>query len=146
MEYTGRISKVLPKRSGTSQRTGNEWQTQPFIFEYFETDDQRWSDKVLLETFNASEIPLIEENAKVRIGFAHSVREWTNGRGETQMFNEIRMYKFERLDAPHAEPTSVSNAPQPAPAADHAPAPAAQQEPATAGQKIDGEGNDDLPF
>lgn len=146
MEYTGRISKVLPMRSGTSQRTGNKWQTQPFVFEYFETDDQRWSDKVLLETFNASEIPLIEENAKVRIGFAHSVREWTNQRGEAQMFNEIRMYKFERLDAPHAEPTSMSNAPRPAPAADHAPAPAAQQEPATTGQKIDGEGNDDLPF
>ena len=138
MEYTGRISKVLPMRSGTSQRTGNQWQTQPFVFEYFETDDQRWSDKVLLETFNASEIPLIEENAKVRIGFAHSVREWTNGRGETQMFNEIRMYKFERLDAPHAEPTQASNAPQSAPAA--------QQEPATTGQNIDGEGNDDLPF
>ena len=144
MEFEGRISKVLPMRSGTSQRTGNQWQTQPFVFEYFETDDQRWSDKVLLETFNASEIPLIEENAKVRIGFAHSVREWTNQRGETQMFNEIRMYKFERLDASHAKPTSVSNAPQSAPAAD--PAPAAQQEPATTGQKIDGDGNDDLPF
>ena len=145
MEFEGRISKVLPMRSGTSQRTGNQWQTQPFVFEYFETDDQRWSDKVLLETFNASEIPLIEENAKVRIGFAHSVREWTNGRGEAQMFNEIRMYKFERLDdAPHAEPTQASNAPQPAPAADHASA--AQQEPATTGQKIDGDGNDDLPF
>ena len=141
MEYIGRISKVLPMRSGTSQRTGNQWQTQPFIFEYFETDDQRWSDKVLLETFNASEIQLIEENAKVRIGFAHSVREWTNQRGETQMFNEIRMYKFERLDA---EPASASNVPQPVPAAE--PAPAAQQEPTTAGQKIDGDGNDDLPF
>ena len=145
MEYTGRISKVLPMRSGTSQRTGNQWQTQPFVFEYFETDDQRWSDKVLLETFNTSEIPLIEENAKVRIGFAHSVREWTNQRGEAQMFNEIRMYKFERLDdAPHAELASASIAPKPAPTAD--PAPAAQQEAATAGQKIDGEGNDDLPF
>ena len=144
MEYTGRISKVLPKRSGTSQRTGNQWQTQPFVFEYFETDDQRWSDKVLLETFNASEIPLIEENAKVRIGFAHSVREWTNGRGETQMFNEIRMYKFERLDAPNAEPASASNVPLPAPAAD--PAPAEQQVAASDGQKINGEGNDDLPF
>ena len=145
MEYIGRISKVLPMRSGTSQRTGYQWQTQPFVFEYFETDDQRWSDKVLLETFNASEIPLIEENAKVRIGFAHSVREWTNQRGETQMFNEIRMYKFERLDdAPHAEPTSVSNNPQPTPATDSAPA--AQQEAASGEQKIDGEGNDDLPF
>ena len=144
MEFTGRISKVLPMRSGTSQRTGNQWQTQPFVFEYFETDDQRCSDKVLLETFNASEIPLIEENAKVRIGFAHSVREWTNQRGETQMFNEIRMYKFERLDAPHAEPTSVSNNPQPTPATDSAPA--AQQEPASDGQKTNGEGNDDLPF
>lgn len=144
MEFEGRISKVLPKRSGTSQRTGNEWQTQPFIFEYFENQNDRWSDKVLLETFNAAEIALIEENAKVRIGFAHSVREWTNQRGETQMFNELRMYKFERLDAPHAELASASNAPQPAPAADPAPATAAQQEATSDGQKINGE--DDLPF
>lgn len=141
MEFQGRIAKVLPARSGVSQRTGNEWKSLPFIFEYFENQNDRWSDKVLLETFNETEISLIEENAKVRIGFAHSVREWTNQRGETQRFNEVRMYKFERLDA-----TPASNAPQAAPAADPAPAPAAQQEAVSDGQKLNGEGNDDLPF
>ena len=48
MEFEGRISKVLPVRSGTSSK--GEWKALPFVFEYFESADQRWSDKVLLET------------------------------------------------------------------------------------------------
>lgn len=46
MEFTGRISKVLPVRSGTSQR-GNEWQALPFVFEYFEHENDRYADSVL---------------------------------------------------------------------------------------------------
>ena len=52
MEFEGRIQRVLPVRSGTSQR--GEWKALPFVFEYFESDEQRWSDKVLLETFDTN--------------------------------------------------------------------------------------------
>lgn len=45
---------MLPVRSGTSKSTGNEWKALPFIFEYFETPEQRWSDKVLLETMDTN--------------------------------------------------------------------------------------------
>ena len=44
MEFQGRIAKVLPIRQGVSQRTGNEWKSLPFIFEYFEHDSDRYAD------------------------------------------------------------------------------------------------------
>ena len=44
MEFQGRIAKLLPIRQGVSQRTGNEWKSLPFIFEYFEHDSDRYAD------------------------------------------------------------------------------------------------------
>ena len=97
MEFQGRIAKVLPMRSGTSTRTGNEWKSLPFIFEYFEHDSDRYADSVLLETFDEKIIPQIVENVSVRIGFGHHVREYTSKDGKPMTINEIRMYKFESL-------------------------------------------------
>lgn len=34
METTGRITAVLPKQSGVSQRTGNPWQRQDIVIEF----------------------------------------------------------------------------------------------------------------
>lgn len=100
MEFTGRILKVLPQRSGISQKTGNEWKSQPFIFEYFENPTDRWSDKVLLETMNENIIAQIEEGVEVKIGFGHNVNEY-NGR----TYNEVRMYKFELVKEQEPAPT-----------------------------------------
>ena len=129
MEFTGRIKKVLPLRSGVSQRTGNEWKSQSFIFEYFEHPTDRFPDTVVLETFDEKIISELKENQPVRIGFGHHSREY-----EGKQFNELRMYKFEALtsaekpaDAP-ADAQSNNN-PQP------------QQQAATGGDNAD-----DLPF
>ena len=106
MEFKGRIERVLPSRSGVSTRTGNEWKAVPFVFEYFEHDGQRYSDKVLLETYDSNMIAWInqhikiEENGKIvitkemecRCGFGHSIREW-----EGKVYNEVRMYKMEPI-------------------------------------------------
>ena len=125
MEFEGRIQKVLPVRSGTTQK--GEWKALPFVFEYFENVDQRWSDKVLLETMDHDIMRTIgqfvergldnkgiEENGamklkgdiKCRCGFSHSVREW-----EGKMFNQIRLYKFELVTATHSQPTEQSAQP-----------------------------------
>ena len=106
MEFKGRIERVLPSRSGVSTRTGNEWNAVPFVFEYFEHDGQRYSDKVLLETYDSNMIAWIdqhiriEENGKIvitkemecRCGFGHSIREW-----DGKVYNEVRMYKMEPI-------------------------------------------------
>ena len=95
MEFEGRIARVLPTRSGTSQR--GVWKVLPFVFEYFETGDQRWPDRVLLETMDTNIMAQIGANLKkgndgkavdengeyellhelkCRVGFSHSVREY----------------------------------------------------------------------
>ena len=114
MEFEGKIQRVLPARSGTSQR--GEWKTLPFVFEYFESGEQRWSDKVLLETFDTNIMAQIGkylkkgpdgkaviENGecvllcelKCRCGFSHSVRTFDRQDGTKATINDLRLYKFE---------------------------------------------------
>lgn len=152
MEFEGRITKVLPVRSGTGKN--GEWKALPFVFEYFENDDQRWSDKVLLETMDpgimgkigayvergADHKGIVENGCmklkaeiKCRCGFSHSVRDWTDKEGKTSYFNQVRLYKFELLTEQNVA-VPQQQTPQQAPSFPTPyPQPAAQE-------------NDDLPF
>ena len=155
MEFEGRIQRVLPVRSGTSQR--GEWKTLPFVFEYFENGEQRWSDKVLLETFDTnimaqigkylkkgSDGKAIVENGecvllcelKCRCGFSHSVRTFDKQDGTKATINDVRLYKFEIVAAQQTQQS-------------------AQQQAAPFPPQVDAQGNpinnqggnyDDLPF
>lgn len=110
MEFQGRIVRVLPTRIGTSERTGNEWKALPFVFEYYETQGQRFPDRVLLETFDTTimrqigtymskdgEGKAIEVNGSLkmigeipaRCGFGINIREY-NGK----IYNEVKMYSM----------------------------------------------------
>ena len=131
MEFTGRVKKILPARSGVSQRTGNEWKALPFIFEYFENPTDRFADTVLLETFDTNVIDNLKEGMEVKCGFGHHTREY-----EGKTYNELRLYKIE----------SVRGAQQ-APQGANAPA-EAQQTVAQpiAVQTAQNNANDDLPF
>ena len=125
MEFEGRIAKVMPTRTGTGRN--GEWKTLPFVFEYFETPDQRWSDRVLLETMDhdvmrqigqfvvrgegnkAVEVDgacLLTQEIKCRCGFSHSIREW-----EGKIFNQVRLYKFELLTAQETKEPEMQQQP-----------------------------------
>ena len=95
MEVIGQIIKVCEARTGTSERTGNEWKAQGFIVEFKENETDRYFDKVYLETFRQSVIEQLVEGAEVKIGFGHNAKEY-NGR----YYNEVNLYKFEVLGAP----------------------------------------------
>jgi len=117
MEFTGRVKKLLPVRSGTSQRTGNEWKALPFIFEYYEHESDRYADTVLLETFDTNVINNLEEGMEVICGFGHRTREY-----DGKIYNDIRLYKIESVrkaqrDAQRQAPTTVQPAVQAQPAA-----------------------------
>ena len=117
--------RILPQRSGTSQRTGNDWVAQPFVFEYFENPTDRWSDKVLLETYNKDIIAKMKEGMKCRCGFGHNINDWN---GKT--YNELNLYKFELIGdekAPQELPKEEVRADTPQP-------------------PKEGEKADDLPF
>ena len=157
MEFEGRIQRVLPARSGTGQN-GNEWKRLPFVFEYFESGEQRWSDKVLLETFDTNIMAQIGkylkkgpdgkavvENGecvllcelKCRCGFSHSVRTFDKHDGTKATINDVRLYKFEIIAAQQTQQAVQQQAAAPFP------------------PKVDANGNpitnqggnyDDLPF
>lgn len=160
MEFEGRISRVLPVRSGTSQK--GEWKVLPFVFEYFETPEQRWSDKVLLETMDTNIMAQIGaylkkgadgkavvENGecvlmyelKCRVGFSHSVRDFDRQDGTKGTSNNIRCYKFEIAGQQGQKPAgntagteAASTIPPSAPFPPFPPQPAGGQD------------DDDLPF
>ena len=160
MEFEGRISRVLPVRSGTSQR--GEWKALPFVFEYFETGDQRWPDRVLLETFDTNIMAqigaylkkgadgkavvengecVLQYELKCRIGFSHSVRSFDRQDGTKATVNDIRCYKFEIAGQQGQQPVA-HQAPAQQPPIQAAPATAAPPFPP---QPTTGE-VDDLPF
>lgn len=120
-------------RQGTSARTGNEWTAQPFVFEYFEHETDRYADSVVLETFDTNIIPHLKEGMEVICGFGHRAKTITKHDGTQTTINEMRLYKIESVRgtqqaAQAAKPAEPNNNP-----------PAAEK-PAT------GDENDDLPF
>jgi len=139
MEFRGRIKQLLPLRSGKSERTGNEWRALPFIFEYFEHDTDRWSDTVLLETYDENIINMLKEGMEVVCGFGHRTREY-----QGRVYNEVRLYKLQRViqQQPASQPTSQPSV-QPASAPTQ---PAAAPSSPTLFQDTGAEGADDLPF
>ena len=161
MEFEGRISRVLPVRKGTSQR--GEWKALPFVFEYFETADQRWSDKVLLETMNTNIMTLIGaylkkgadgkaviENGecvlmyelKCRVGFSHNVHDYERQDGTKGMSNNIRCYKFEIAGQQGQQPAGNIAGPTASPVL----TPPLSFPPPFPPQPAEGEQVDDLPF
>ena len=97
MEFQGRIAKLLPIRQGVSQRTGNEWKSLPFIFEYFEHESDRYADSVMLETFDTNVIDNLKEGMEVICGFGHKTREFTKQDGTKAFINDLRLYKIESV-------------------------------------------------
>lgn len=150
MEFEGRIQKVLPVRSGTS-KAGNDYMVLPFVFEYYEDANQRTSDKVLLETGDRSimakigayikkgaDKKAVMENGecvlmgelRCKIGFSHSVRQYTKNDGTQGLLNNIWIYRFDVLGAAVAQQQTQQQA---------QPFPQAKQQPAA-------QEDDDLPF
>ena len=132
MQFEGRINKLFPVQTGTSQR--GEWSRQDFIFEYFETPNDRYADRVLLSVMNdrIKEYDL-HEGDTVICGFSHTTREY-----QGRYFNDVRLYHFEKVVRKDA---TAAAQPQPTVAQPQQPAPQPAQ-PFPPQQKDDGE----LPF
>ena len=88
MELEGRIIKVMPVQSGTSQRTGNAWKSQEYVFEYFYFPNQAIPTKVVMRVFGEDKINRfnLEANDEVKVRYHFEAYEY-NGR----YFNEIRI-------------------------------------------------------
>lgn len=134
MQFQGRIYKLFPVQSGTSQR--GEWTKQDFIFEYFEQPTDRYADRVLLSIMNDRIKDYdLHEGDEVIIGFGHNTREY-----QGRYFNDVRLYHFEKVKQVG---NTDAQAAQPSPAMPTAPASATPTQ--TVAQQP-AQGEDQLPF
>ena len=88
MELTGRVVRVLPLASGTSQQ-GNQWQKQEFIFGFYENPSDIYERNIKLDLMNERiEKYKLAENDQIKVRIALSCREYPQGSGK--YFNDIR--------------------------------------------------------
>lgn len=131
MELSGKITYVLPERSGTSAR--GEWKAQSFVVE---TKDN-YPRKMVFDVFGAERLQTfnIKVGDEVKVSFDIDAHEY-----QGRWFNNIRAYDVLHLDAAAAQAAgqAAAAAPQTTQAAP-APFPPAQPDAA-------GESTDDLPF
>ena len=121
MEFKGRISRLFEARRGVSVRTGQPWKALPFVFEFFEQEEDRYSSFVKLETFNtdimakiakfvakdADGKAIIKEgcmeltkNVEVKCNFRLNISLY-NGR----VYNEVVLRDMEVLTEENEQPT-----------------------------------------
>lgn len=133
MKFTGRIAQVFEPVSGVAASSGNKWMSQEFVFEYFENENDRYSDRVLLKLFGQDRIEKydLKVGDTCTIGFGHSVREF-GGR----YYNELRPYSIEKQDMPKEEKEATEP---------HLP-PLEQSQPIVEKPVEGTQKNDDLPF
>jgi len=134
MEFEGRITAVLPARTGTRQ-DGTTWTDLSFVFSYYENGEQRFEDSAMVSTFDTNimakiapyivrgqDNKAIVENDVVkmnvlyipcRCGFSHRVKvaQKRDGNGSVRI-NEMRCYKLEVLSGANAQGTVAQPAQQ----------------------------------
>ena len=92
----GRIAEVMPLQSGVSQRTGNQWKSQEYLFEYFSWSGAQYPNRIVVRIFGEEDIAkfnlkALEEHVTLTLRFAAS-----KSQDGTRWFNEIRVTNVER--------------------------------------------------
>lgn len=137
MELTGRVVRVLPVASGTSQQ-GNQWQKQEFIFGFYENPSDIYERNIKLDLMNDRiEKYKLAENDQIKVRIAMNCHEYPQGSGK--YFNDIRTGDITIIKKTGTDGPQEDNNQQ----ADNQP----QQQNNTPTGDANGEGGaDDLPF
>lgn len=104
VKLTGRIAEVMPIQSGTSQRTGNQWKSQEYLFEYFPWSGATNPSRIVVRIFGEDDITkfnLKQYEDPVTLTLRFAAQKSQDG---TRWFNEIRVTNVER---PNAQQTTL---------------------------------------
>lgn len=137
VKLTGRIAEVFPAQSGTSQRTGNAWMSQDYLFEFFTWSGAQNPNRLVVRIFGEDNIKrhnLQQYEDNVTLTLRLDASKTKEG---DRWFNEVRVTNVERVGQQQAAqaPTAqqATNSPQ-------------QQNNAPQGGENQKGGGDDLPF
>ena len=145
VKLTGRIAEVMPVVSGISDRTGNPWKSQEYLFEYFAWSGAKYANRMVVRVFGEEDIAKfnLKQGEEVTLTIRFDANKSKDG---SRWFNEIRISNVERPQAiqqPAQQAPQAANAPQPNNN------PPGFERPVTSpenGQNKEGGDNDDLPF
>lgn len=133
MEFEGRITDVLPARTGTRQ-DGTTWTDLTFVFAYYENGEQRFEDSAMVSTFDTNIMARIApyivrgqdgkavvENDVVKMsvphipckcGFSLKVKNVKKKDGTGYLkIQENRCYRLEIMGAQQQQPAPQQQAP-----------------------------------
>lgn len=110
MQFEGRVKEVMPVISGTSNRTGEPWKSQQFVFGFYESPDSIYERDILLQLRNDKIDQLkLQVGDKIKAKFGLGVRTY-----EGKKYNEIYTGDIEILQ--RAQPgQATAPAPEPSP-------------------------------
>ena len=137
VKLTGRIAEVFPAQSGTSQRTGNQWMSQDYLFEFFTWSGAQNPNRLVVRIFGEDNIKrhnLQQYEDNVTLTLRLDASKTKEG---DRWFNEVRVTNVERVGQQQAAQASTAqqatNSPQP------------QNNAPQGGENQEG-GGDDVPF
>jgi hypothetical protein len=148
IKLTGRIAEVMPVVEGISERTGNPWKSQEYLFEYFAWSGARFANRMVARVFGEDDIAKfnLKQGEEVTLTVRFDANKSKDG---SRWFNEIRISNVERAAAANQPAQPQNAAPQATKPAEPNNYPPGFERPATGdgnGQNKEGGDDDDLPF
>ena len=148
VKLVGRIAEVMPVVSGISERTGNPWKSQEYLFEYFSWSGAKYANRMVARAFGEDDIAKfnLKQGEEVTLTIRFDANKSKDG---SRWFNEIRISNVERPQAAQQPVQAQNAAPQAAKPAEPNNNPPAAEQPATSpenGVNQERGNNDDLPF
>lgn len=103
VKLTGRIAEVMPAQSGVSQRTGNPWMSQDYLFEFFTWSGAQKPNRLKVRIFGEDNIKRhslqqYEDNVTLTLRLDASKTE------DGKWFNEVRVTNVERVGQQQPQP------------------------------------------
>lgn len=101
MDFKGVIKKVLPIKSGVSQK-GNSWASQDFVIEEV---GQRFNQSIVFNVFGQDKIDQFQltEGLMVTVQLDFQVNEWND-----KFFNRVTCYNVLHESTNTAQPTQAA--------------------------------------
>ena len=110
VKLTGRIADIFPIQSGVSQRTGNTWMSQDYLFEFFTWSGAQNPNRLVVRIFGEDNIKRhnlqkFEDNLTLTLRLDAS-----KTKDGDRWFNEVRIVNVERVG--QQQPAQAANSEQ----------------------------------
>lgn len=94
LELIGKLVEKMPLESGTSQKSGKQWQKLGFVLQL----EGKYPKQVCIESFNAEVISMVQDTSidtELKCEIDISSRSWTSPQNVKKWFTGVTAWKVE---------------------------------------------------